>query len=189
MLTRGTRGSPHGTRRRGGWCRRSRSPAGKITPGRLPSNFTNGAERRGRSARTSSAAEAGTRKRGRPSLDGPDGFRFIITRKRTMSGSNTNERSFTSGSELTSNEWGKDEGWRCDHKAGRSRKAVPLLFFDQSRYPQIEITLFKVNIDFQELFGVICDCFYMSVVQCENNFLFLSCRASGRHAESVFALS
>lgn len=31
--------------------------------------------------------------------------------------------------------------------------------------------------------------FYMSVVQCENYFLFLSCRASGRHIESVFALS
>lgn len=29
----------------------------------------------------------------------------------------------------------------------------------------------------------------MSVVQCENYFLFLSCRASGRHTESVFALS
>ena len=30
----------------GGWCRRSRSPAGKITPGRLPSSFTNGAKLR-----------------------------------------------------------------------------------------------------------------------------------------------
>jgi len=59
----------------------------------------------------------------------------------------------------------------------------------QRAVSQIEITLFEVNIDFQELFGVICCCFYMSVVQCENYFLFLSCRASGRHTESVFALS
>lgn len=65
----------------------------------------------------------------------------------------------------------------------------PALFLKQNKWPQIEITLFNVNIDFQELFGVICDCFYMSVVQCENYFLFLSCRASGRHIESVFALS
>ena len=34
------------TRANGGWCRRSRSPAGKITPGRLPSSFTNGAKLR-----------------------------------------------------------------------------------------------------------------------------------------------
>ena len=59
----------------------------------------------------------------------------------------------------------------------------------QRAVSQIEITLFEVNIDFQELFGVICCCFYMSVVQCENYFLFLSCRASGRYIESVFALS
>ena len=37
----------------------------------------------------------------------------------------------------------------------------------QRAVSQIEITLFEVNIDFQELFGVICCCFYMSVVQCE----------------------
>ena len=37
----------------------------------------------------------------------------------------------------------------------------------QRAVSQIEITLFEVNIDFQELFGVICNCFYMSVVQCE----------------------
>lgn len=73
--------------------------------------------------------------------------------------------------------------------SGTEPKGRPALFFYQNRWPQIEITLFNVNIDFQELFGVICDCFYMSVVQCENYFLFLSCRASGRHTESVFALS
>ena len=37
---------PAWTRRHGGWCRRSRSPAGKITPGHLPSSFTNGAKLR-----------------------------------------------------------------------------------------------------------------------------------------------
>ena len=37
----------------------------------------------------------------------------------------------------------------------------------QRAVSEIEITLFEVNIDFQELFGVICYCFYMSVVQCE----------------------
>ena len=37
----------------------------------------------------------------------------------------------------------------------------------QRAVSQIEITLFEVNIDFQELVGVICYCFYMSVVQCE----------------------
>ena len=72
---------------------------------------------------------------------------------------------------------------------GTEPKGRPALFFKQNKWPQIEITLFKINIDFQELFGVICNCFYMSVVQCENYFLFLSCRASGRHTESVFALS
>ena len=38
--------SRRGTSANGGWCRRSRSPAGKITPGRLPSSFTNGAKLR-----------------------------------------------------------------------------------------------------------------------------------------------
>ena len=37
----------------------------------------------------------------------------------------------------------------------------------QRAVSQIEITLFEVNIDFQELFGVICCCFYMCVVQFE----------------------
>ena len=41
-----TRVSRRGTSANGGWCRRSRSPAGKITPGRLPSSFTNGAKLR-----------------------------------------------------------------------------------------------------------------------------------------------
>ena len=44
--TRATRVSRRGTSANGGWCRRSRSPAGKITPGRLPSSFTNGAKLR-----------------------------------------------------------------------------------------------------------------------------------------------
>ena len=74
-------------------------------------------------------------------------------------------------------------------QSGSERKGCPAFIFHSNKWPQIEITLFNVNIDFQELFGVICDCFYMSVVQCENYFLFLSCRASGRHTESVFALS
>ena len=41
-----TRFPAGGTSANGGWCRRSRSPAGKITPGRLPSSFTNGAKLR-----------------------------------------------------------------------------------------------------------------------------------------------
>ena len=87
--------------------------------------------------------------------------------QQTPRGSNSNERNLTRKSEPTSNERRKGRKWRFHHKAGRNEKAVPLSFFTQNKYPQIEITLFKVNIDFQELFGVICCCFYMSVVQCE----------------------
>ena len=46
------------------------------------------------------------------------------------------------------------------------------MFLAQNRWPQIEITLFGVNIDFQKLFIQICIDFYMGVVQRENIFYF-----------------
>ena len=67
--------------------------------------------------------------------------------QQTPRGSNSNERNLTRKSEPTSNERRKGRKWRFHHKAGRN---------DSNKWPQIEITLFRINIDFQNFFTEIC---------------------------------
>ena len=76
--------------------------------------------------------------------------------QQTPRGSNSNERNLTRKSEPTSNERRKGRKWRFHHKAGRN-----------------EITLFRVNIDFQNFFTEIC--FRNSSKKEDGNCIFRIC--------------
>lgn len=93
--------------------------------------------------------------------------------QQTPRGSNSNERNLTRKSEPTSNERRKGRKWRFHHKAGRNEKACPAFIFHSNKWPQIEITLFRVNIDFQNFFTEIC--FRNSSKKEDGNCIFRIC--------------
>ena len=72
--------------------------------------------------------------------------------QQTPRGSNSNERNLTRKSEPTSNEREERPEMEISPQSGSERKGCPAFIFHSNKWPQIEITLFRVNIDFQNFF-------------------------------------
>ena len=71
--------------------------------------------------------------------------------QQTPRGSNSNERN------LTDIERAEERPeMEISPQSGSERKGCPAFIFHSNKWPQIEITLFRINIDFQNFFTEIC---------------------------------
>ena len=91
--------------------------------------------------------------------------------QQTPRGSNSNEFDQKIGTDIERAE--ERPEMEISPQSGSERKGCPAFIFHSNKWPQIEITLFRVNIDFQNFFTEIC--FRNSSKKEDGNCIFRIC--------------